>query len=157
MQAEQFLYPSADISRGRCFSRGYGMLIWLHLLLLSDDALWMSFLHLQHVTSERRRTWSFFTLFQVLLAELNKCNCSVAHTHPDAPELRQGRSKDVIASTYLAGKRLASNGRLIHLGLPTRHVPINRNGFAWSDNHRLTRLNFYDGNHLLSTIAFSSR
>src|SRR5260221_11084438 len=76
MQAEQFLYPSADISRGRCFSRGYGMLIWLHLLLLSDDALWMSFLHLQHVTSERRRTWSFFTLFQVLLAELNKCNCS---------------------------------------------------------------------------------
>jgi hypothetical protein len=59
MQTKQGLHPAADIGGGRGFASECGMVVLLHLLLLSESALWFAVSHLQSVISARRRDDSF--------------------------------------------------------------------------------------------------
>src|SRR2546421_7454717 len=88
MQMEKLLDPTANIGGGRPGFGACGTLVLLHVLLLLDVNLWVLVLHLQSVTSERRRTWSFSSAFQALMAGLTSATV-VCPDHDGFPALSQ--------------------------------------------------------------------
>ncbi len=75
MQTQKSLAPTTDIAGGRPTSNGGGMVVLLHLLLLFETALVFGFTPPEcHM---RKKKLGLFLLFQALLAEVKKCDCSV--------------------------------------------------------------------------------